>query len=155
MSLKFENIYNRNFIKNFSDLQTFQFPDVTPLFEVQKRNLEVCAEAGNLVLKGLQSAGKCQSEFFSRMLEESSSMVKVIVAEDVPEQKVAKQAVLVQKCYENSVANWQQLAEILNRSGNEAANIIQKHAVSSMEEYKGILNRIEDPTKLDTERKIA
>lgn len=155
MPFKFENMYGEDFIKNFSGLSAFQLFDIHPLLEIQKKNFEAFAEVGKLVLEGLQGAAQCQSEFLSQAITESSAMVKDIVAEGAPEQKIAQQTALTKKCYEQSVTNWRELTEILNKSGKQAADIIQGRVAASLMEYKGALHKIEGGTKSDIVKKAA
>ena len=155
MPFKFENMYGENFIKNFSGLSAFQLFDVQPLLEIQKKNFEAFAEAGKLVLEGLQGAAQRQSEFLSQAITESSAMVKDIVAEGAPEQKISQQTALTQKCYEQSVTNWREVTEIVSKSGKQAADIIQGRVASSLIEYKSVLKKIEGGTKSNTEKKAA
>lgn len=152
---KFENMYGEDFIKNFSGLSAFQLFDVNPLLEIQKKNFEAFMEAGKLVLEGLQGAAQRQSEFLSQAITESSAMVKDIVAEGTPEQKITQQTALTKKCYEQSVTNWRELTGIVNKSGKQAADIIQDRVASSLMEYKGVLHKIEGDTKSDTAKKAA
>jgi phasin family protein len=155
MLFKFENIYSEEFIKNFSGFSAFQLFDVQPLLEIQKKNFEAFTEAGKLVLEGLQGATQRQSEFLSQAITESSAMVKDIVAEGAPEQKIAQQTALTKKCYEQSVTNWRELTEIVNKSGKQAADIIQGRVASSLMEYRGVLHKIEGAKKSDTAKKAA
>lgn len=155
MPFKFENMYGEDFIKNFSSLSAFQLFDVNSLLEIQKKNFEAFTEAGKLVLEGLQGAAQRQSEFLSQVITESSAMVKDIVAEGTPEQKITQQTALTKKCYEQSVTNWRELTEIVNKSGKQAADIIQGRVASSLMEYKGVLHKIEGTTKSDTAKKAA
>ncbi len=152
---KFENTYGEDFIKNLSGLLDLQMFGVGPLLEIQKKNFEAFTEAGKFVLEGLQGAVQRQSEFLSQAITESSAIVKDIVAEGTPEQKIAQQTALTKKCYEQSVTNWRELTEIVNKSGRQAVDIIQGRVASSLTEYKGVLDKVEGGTKSDTAKKAA
>lgn len=155
MPFKLGDMHGEDFIKNFSSLSAFQLFGVGSLLEIQKKNFEALTEAGKLILEGLQGAAQRQSEFLSQAITESSAMVKDIVTEGSPEQKIAQQTALTRNCYEQSVTNWRELTEIVNKSGKQAADIIQSRVASSMMEYKGVLHKIEGGTKSDIAKKAA
>ncbi|QQG35382.1 MAG: phasin family protein [Micavibrio aeruginosavorus] len=138
---KFENILSDEIAKNLVDLSTLPQVDVRMLMEIQKRNFEAFTEAGKTILDGLQIAAQRQSEFLSQVMVESSALIKDISADGLPQEKIAHQTALTKKCYEQSVTNWRELSEIVNKSGKQAANIIQNRVASSMAEYRGAMNK--------------
>lgn len=155
MPFKFENMYDEDFIKNFSGPSAFQIFNVQSLLEIQKRNFEAYIMVGELVLESLHEVAQRQSEFLSQAITESSVMVKDIVDESTPEQKIAQHSALTKKCYEKSMANWRELTEIVNKSGKQAADILQSRVASSLMEYKGALYKIEGSMKSDATKKAA
>jgi phasin family protein len=135
-----------DFSKLFSGDFTAAFPfsslcpfDVKSLLEMQRKNLQAFTEAQRLVCESFQAIGQRQAAIFSQLIADNSSLLKEIVNEGTPEQKVAKQADLIKKTYEASVANWRELSDIAGKSGQEATDIVNKRVTASLTELKSSL----------------
>lgn len=121
---KFVSMYDEIFMKNFPSFSAFDLFDVKPLLEIQKKNFETFSEAGQFVLKGLHGAARCQSEILSQAIIESFTMVNDVMTEGSSDQKIYRQTARAKKYYEQSLANWYELAQIVNKSGKETADAI-------------------------------
>jgi phasin family protein len=115
--------------------------DFTALMEIQKKNIEALTKANKLAFEGFQAAGQRQAEILSQIVEDTSSIVKEITAENTPEEKVTRQAERVKHAYEKSVTNWQEIAGIIGESSKEATGIINARVNSSLTEFNSALNK--------------
>ena len=141
---------NNNFSKFFSadmfaDLSPFGglsfAPGLQTLLDAQRKNLEAFTEAHQLVLETAQACFTHQTELLSSMLRESSAMASDIMSQSSAEQKVARQADLMKKNYEQSVAGFRELADMLNKSGMEASGLLSKRVSASISEMKTAMEK--------------
>jgi phasin family protein len=77
-----------------------------------------------------------QSEMFSQIVEDTSSIMQEAAKEGTAAEKAARHADLVKKTYEKSVAHWHDLADIIGKSGKEATDVIHGRVRSSLTEMK-------------------
>jgi phasin family protein len=127
-----------------SDFTTYNFTnlfDIKALLDIQRKNIEALSEANKLAFEGFQSAAQRQAEILSQIVEDTSSIVKEITAENTPEEKITRQPELVKNTYEKSVTNWRELADIIGESGKEATGIIHDRVNSSLTELKSALKK--------------
>jgi phasin family protein len=119
-----------------------QFPfDVKSLLETQRKNLQAFSEAIQVVVESSQTIAQSQAEILSQFAADNSSLMQEIANEGTPEEKIAKQADLIKKNYEKSVANWREISDIASKSGKEASEIINKRVSASLAEIKTSLGK--------------
>ena len=135
--------FGKDFQSFFSNLPTVQdVPfDTDALMELQRRNFQALTEAQQLAVEGLQAVAQRQSEIIAQMVEDNSAIARDIISEGSPEQKVAKHTDLVKKVYERSVTNYREISDMLEKSGQEAADIINKRISASLNELKSAMEK--------------
>lgn len=145
--------FNSDFLKGFSPVGGM-FPfDMGAVMETHRKNIEAVAEAQQIALQNLQSIAQRQSEIMAQIVADNTTLVRQILAEGTPEEKVSRQADMVKKSYERSVTNLTELSEMVSKSNREAGEIISKRVTSSLTEFKAGL---EDSTKKVKEKvKVA
>ena len=55
--------------------------------------------------------------------------------------KAAKQAALAKSTYEKAVANLQEIADLIQKSNNEALSVLNKRFAEAMDEVKGMVGK--------------
>lgn len=115
--------------------------DVDALLDIQRKNILAFSEAHRLACEGLQAVAQRQTEILSQIAGDNSSMVKEVMNENAPEEKVLRQADLPTTAYEKSVANWRELTGMLAGAGQEAGDIINGRVLSSLTEFKSVLDK--------------
>ena len=133
---------------DFTKLYAFtKLPDFTKLFDVkalldiQRKNILAFSEARKLAVEGLQAVARRQTEILSQIAGDNSSMLKEIMNESTPEEKVLRHADLATTAYEKSVANWREFADMIAGAGKEASDIINGRVISSLTECKSALDK--------------
>ena len=129
--------------------------DVKALLDIQRKNLLAFSEAHRLACGALQAVARRQAELFSQTVEESSSLIKEIMAEGTAGEKTERQVEGVKQSYEKSVADWHLLTSMIGGAGEEASNIINSRVISSLAELKSALNKNDGDSKKIVQNKAA
>jgi len=122
-------------------LGDFKLPgvDVDAILTSQRKNIEAVTSANQLAIEGFQAVVRRQSEILRQALEESGTILTEAIGPGSPEDKVAKQADLVKSAFEKALTNARELAELVTKSNNEAAEVISKRFTESLEELKEVV----------------
>lgn len=110
--------------------------DLGMIMETQRKNMQAITDVMQLGMEGLQHAVSRQAELMGRMVQDNSGYASTILTEGTPEQKVQRQAELVRKSYETTVASAREVGDIISKSGEEAAEIINRRVSASLAEFK-------------------
>lgn len=133
------------------------FPfDLKAVMDIQRKNLQAFSEAQHLVVESLQALAQRQAEIISQAVEDQTSLLREIIGDGSPEEKVAKQADRMKKNYEKSVANWRELSEMAQKSGQEAGDIVNDRIAASLGELKSsVAKKTAEVTVATTRAKAA
>ncbi len=127
-----------DFTKMFSEFKIPGF-DMQSLVATQRRNIEAVNTANQLAVEGIQAVMRRQTEIMKSMVEESSTVLKDLMAQGAPEQKIAQQTELVKTAFEKALANLRELTEMVAKSNTEAADVLTKRIGESLTELKSSL----------------
>ena len=121
----------------------FKIPgfDMQSLVATQRRNIEAVNTANQLAVEGIQAVMRRQTEIMKSMVEESSIVLKDLMTQGAPEQKIAQQTELVKSAFEKALANLRELTEMVAKSNTEAADVLTKRIGESLTELKTSLHR--------------
>ena len=129
-----------DFTKIFAEFKIPGF-DMQSLVATQRRNIEAVNTANQLAVEGIQAVLRRQTEIMKSMVEESSSVLREMMAQGAPEQKIAQQTELVKTAFEKALANLRELTEMVAKSNTEAADVLTKRIGESLTELKSSLQR--------------
>lgn len=129
--------------------------DLKQMMETQRKNMQAMSDAMQLGMETVQQAMSRQAELMGRMVQDNSSYATAIMAEGTPEQKVQRQAELVRKSYEATVASARELNDMMMKSGEEAAGIINRRVSASLSEFKAAFEREEAAAPAATKAEAA
>jgi phasin family protein len=121
----------------------FKIPgfDMQGLMATQRRNIEAVTTANQLAIEGVQAVMRRQSEILRQMVEESSTVLRDMMATGAPEQKIAQQTEVVKTAFEKALGNLRELTEMVAKSNTEAADVLTKRVGESLTELKSSLQR--------------
>jgi len=130
----------------FGDMQsTFQnmfghFPaqpfDMASAMETSRKNFKAIAEANQCAISGWQSLAQRQAQMVSEFIQNNSGMATEGFAESSAQEKLARQTELLNSAYQRSIANTQELAQMASQCTKEAAEVISKRVVASINEIQ-------------------
>lgn len=115
--------------------------DYNAVLDIQRKNMEAFSEAGKLALEGFQAVMQRQAEIVSQLVADTSSIMQETAKEGTAAGKTDRHSDLVQKTYEKSVKNWQDLAGIIGKSGKEASDVVHDRVTASLTELKSVLHK--------------
>jgi phasin family protein len=92
--------------------------------------------ANQLAVEGVQAVLRRQAEIMRQMVEESSTVMREMMATGAPEQKIAQQTDLVKAAFEKALANLREMTEMVAKSNSEAADVLTKRIGESLTELK-------------------
>lgn len=115
--------------------------DIKQMMETQRKNMQAMTDAMQLGMECIQAAMSRQAEIVGRMVQDNSSFASTIMSEGTPEQKVQRQAELMRKSYETTIKSAREVGDILTKSGEEAAEILNRRVSASLTEFKAAFDR--------------
>ncbi|WP_119678055.1 phasin family protein [Indioceanicola profundi] len=115
--------------------------DMEGILATQRKNIEALTTANQLAVEGLQAVMRRQAEIMRQTMEEASSTMSDMMAAGTPEDKVNKQAELIKAQFEKAIANMKELAEMVAKANNEAAEVLSSRVSASIEEMKTTISK--------------
>ena len=119
--------------------------DVDTLVSAQKKNMEALTSANKAAFEGMQALMKRQAEIFRQSMEEASAMASALTASGSPQDKISKQAELARAAFEHALVNAKELSDIVARSNNDVAGLINERMTQAMDELKAALEQATTP----------
>lgn len=126
-----------DFTRLLSDLKLPAVPDVETLLAAHRRNLDTLSAANRIALEGAQTVARRHFEIAQQTMAELSETLRDLAAPgEAPQAKAARQAELLRKAYERTVANTREISELIQRSNAEAMDLLNKRFLEALEEAK-------------------
>lgn len=115
--------------------------DVQALLAAQSKNIEALAEANKLAMEGMQAIAKRQLEILTQTMAEASRAASGMTATGDPRDKLVQQTQLAKTAFEQAMTNMRELADMVQKSNREAADIISKRVSAGLEEVKELAGK--------------
>lgn len=130
-----ENPFDLDVTKYFGD---FKLPgvDVEALVSSQRKNIEALTQANKTAFDGVQALFKRQAEIIRQAVEEGTLIAKELAEPGAPQDKVVRQTEIAKLAFERGLANARELTEIITKSNNEAADLLNKRFTQLLDEVK-------------------
>ncbi len=133
----------------------FQTPDFTKLFErmampgmdlhaimaLQQRNIEAFQLANKTMMEGFQVVLRRELELVQSSVDEAMKTMQDLVKETDPKANAQKRFDMAKDTLEKSLTNLKELAELAQKSNEEAFTILNKRALESFDEVKAALDK--------------
>ncbi len=129
--------------------------DMRGIMELGRKNFQALTEAQQVAMESLQTIAQRQAEILSQIVQDQSSMVREIITEGTPEEKVARGADLIRKAYEKGIHGAREVSDMLNKSGREASDIINKRVASALNELKTTATESKEQRKAPKDKSAA
>src|SRR3954452_3949852 len=108
--------------------------DVTTVLDIQRRNIEALIAVNQTVVQGLQTVAQRQGEIARQSVKQFQDLLSVKPASVT--ETLVKQIDAVKTSYEKTVADARELGDIVAKVGSEAADILSRRVVASLDEVK-------------------
>ncbi len=106
------------------------------ILDMQRKNMQAFTEANQRAMSGWQTMAQRQSEMFSQFMQDNTAIARETLAEETPQGKMIKQMELMKSAYERSMANTQEMADMICQCSKEAADVITQRVISGMGDMK-------------------
>lgn len=127
--------YNYNFTDFFKNADSFKnLVDFNQLFSSQRRNIEAMSAVNQIAVESAQAISRRQAEIARENVENALKTSKDLLSGSSPETSLSKNADAVREFFENSLANFREVTEMVTKSSFEAFDVLNKRAAESMEE---------------------
>ncbi len=108
--------------------------DMNRMLEAQRRGVQAIAEAQSIVLSGMKTAARQQSEMISSAIENQSTIISLFLQEGTPEEKIARHAELTKTQYKDAIHDIRALQDTVSATLREAADVLHQRTVSRLSE---------------------
>lgn len=143
----FTDFFAQNdFAKIFENYKNPAF-DMKSFLETQRKNIQALTQAQQLAFEAIRDIAQRQGEIMSQIVEDNSSLAKELMSEGTPEEKIAKNAEIFKSIYERTVDNMKELSELVGKSSDEAARVINKRVSATMNEIQDSLEKAQEKTE--------
>jgi phasin family protein len=121
-------------------LGEFKVPmlDVESFIDLQRRNVQAFTVANQTAFEAFKGIAQRQADMLKVAMEDFSKASSELFAVGTLEEKTAKNADLVKKSYETSIANMKELAELYAKGNADAFEAINKRVTEALEEIKAL-----------------
>jgi len=118
--------------------QAFKLPgfDVTTVLDIQRRNVEALIAANQTIAQGLQTVVQRQGEIARQSVKQFQDLVSFKPSSTSVTETLVKQIDVAKTAYEKNVTNARELGDIVAKVGSEAADILSRRVVASLDEVK-------------------
>jgi phasin family protein len=131
----FESWMKPEMNKTFSAFSASPF-DMKCGMECMRKNIQAITEANQISMESLQTVAQRQAEIVSHLLQDQNAIIREIMNEGTPEEKIARGAELVRHAYEKTVQDIHEVGDIVNKSSREATDVISKRIATTLNEIR-------------------
>jgi phasin family protein len=134
----------QNFMDMFQKLgEQLKVPsfDMTRIMEHHQKNLDAMTRSWQAMASGATAIAAKQREIFESAVKDITAMAQDYKPTGAPQDIFAKQAEFAKKAMEAAIANTRDLAELVQKSGNDSLKIIHERMQESYEEIRSGLEK--------------
>ena len=120
----------------------FRMPEVEveALLASQRKNLEAAAAVSQLAFDGFQLLTKRQAELAKGCFESYTKGASAVIEAVSPEEKVSKQADLVETIFEETISDLNEISDLTRKSANAIFHVIEKRFAEGLDEFRTAVN---------------
>jgi phasin family protein len=116
----------------------FQVPGfgINTVVDIQRRNVEALTAANQTIAQGLQTVVQRQGEIARQSVKQFQDLVSFKPSSTSVTETLVKQIDVTKTSYEKNVTNARELGDLVAKVGLEAADILSRRVVASLDEIK-------------------
>ena len=118
-------------------LESLKVPGVDwkALMDSQAKNITALSEANQRAVEGLQTIAKRQMQIMHQAMTEAANVARQAAVAGTREE-LARQSERAKQAFEQAIANMRELAETMQKSSQEAFDIVNRRISASLDELK-------------------
>jgi|GEM_PF-2859164 len=139
----------------FMNADAMTWLDSAKLMECHQKNIDALTAANKVLLEGAETLVRRESELFSEGLTKMQNVAQDYVQTGTAQDKMAKQAEIFTKSFEEAFTALNELGQIITHSNNQAFEMMQKRfqdMVVEMQEATSLASK-SYPTQPSPEKK--
>ncbi len=148
------SFFTSGFFKAFDNFSTPPF-DPSRFIEAQRRNIQTFSEAQQIMFRSFQTIVTRQAEIVSQILQEQSSMTSELLKDGKPEDKLARNAEIIKKSCEKTLAGMSEIGELVRKSNTDTSSVLNKRLSAGLREIKDAIEAVEDSSASSEDDKRA
>ncbi len=106
--------------------------DMKTAMEIQRKNMQAITDVNQTVMNGWQELARRQAAMMAEFIQSNSAIAKDITAEDM----IHRQTDVIKNVCQKSMANSQELIEMMRQNNLQTAEVISERLMNSMNEIK-------------------
>ncbi|MBK1662219.1 phasin family protein [Paracraurococcus ruber] len=126
-------------MRMLSEFRMPGMPDVEALASAQRRNLEALSAANRVALEGAQAVARRHMEILQSSMTEMTEAMRALGTQESPQERAARQAELLKSAYEKAVGNMKEVADLIQKSNQEALTLLNRRFTEAMDEIKSLM----------------
>src|SRR3954471_1372655 len=130
-----------DFGKFFADMKLPAVPDMDAFVAASRRNIETLTAENKVALEGAQAVARRHMEIVQQSMSDISEAVRSMATNETPQAKAARQAEMLKTAYERSVSNIKELSDMIQKSNEEAVQLLHRRFTEAMDEVKLIADK--------------
>ena len=128
--------------KMFGGMKLPAMPDTEALLAAHKRNLETLTAANKVAMEGAQAVVRRNMEIMQQSMAEMGETMRAMTTGDSsPQDRATRQAELLKRAYERTVANAKELGEMIQKANTEAMNVLNARVTEAIAEVKALMDK--------------
>lgn len=135
MSDTLKKFLNPEMMQLMPAFRPFPF-EIKSIMESARRNMQACAEAQQMMIEGCQTLAQRQRDMMSQAIEDQMSLMRALMADGTPEEKIARQADMMKKCYEHMAADCREMQEMTSKSTYACCDIMNARVSGTLREVR-------------------
>ena len=109
---------------------------INTVVDIQRRNVEALTAANQTIAQGLQTVVQRQGEIARQSVKQFQDLVSFKPSSTSVTETLVKQIDVTKTSYEKNVTNARELGDLVAKVGLEAADILSRRVVASLDEVK-------------------
>ena len=124
-----------DFTKAWGDFKVPGF-DFDVVFSAQRKNLEAVTAANRVAVEGMQVVAKRQAELFQASVDAFQKASTDLLATTEVNDRATKQAELTKTAFATSLANAQELSDLVSKSTTETLAVVNERVAEGINEVE-------------------
>lgn len=116
--------------------------DMSALIQAQSKNVQALTAANRSAIEGTQALLQRQAEMVQQALAQATEAAKAIATSGSPQAAIAEQTKVVEQVFEKAIANAAEISDMVRKTQDETAKLVNMRISESLEELKGNIEKI-------------
>lgn len=127
--------------KMFGGMRPAAMPDTDALMAAHKRNLETLTAANRVAMDSTQAIVRRNMEIMQQTMAELGETMRSMTSADSAQDRATRQADMLRRAYERTVANARELGDMIQHANTEAMSVLNGRVVEAIDEVRAMVEK--------------